>query len=62
MVVVVRVVGTELDVCDVYLCNVYSEDRDGSGFISWEEFSGPKGAAPPDYSAPEFQVPVRHFI
>ncbi|KAL3937546.1 MAG: hypothetical protein SGBAC_007370 [Bacillariaceae sp.] len=23
------------------------EDKDGDGFISWEEFSGPKGAAPP---------------
>ncbi|CAJ1939059.1 unnamed protein product [Cylindrotheca closterium] len=23
------------------------EDKDGDGFISWEEFSGPKGATPP---------------
>ena len=31
------------------------EDADSSGWISWEEFSGPKGSGPPDYSAPEFQ-------
>ena len=23
------------------------EDKDGDGFISWEEFSGPKGSKPP---------------
>jgi FK506-binding protein 14 len=23
-----------------------SEDKDGDGFVSWEEFSGPKGDAP----------------
>ena len=23
-----------------------NEDKDGDGFISWEEFSGPKGANP----------------
>ena len=26
---------------------VEEEDRDGDGFISWEEFRGPKGASPP---------------
>lgn len=25
-----------------------SEDKDKDGFVSWEEFGGPKGAAPPD--------------
>lgn len=24
-----------------------NEDKDKDGFISWEEFSGPKGSAPP---------------
>merc|ERR1712150_46955 len=27
------------------------EDKDGDGFISWEEFSGPKGDAPPTYAS-----------
>ena len=36
-----------------------SEDVDGNGYVSWDEFSGPKGTAPPDYNAPEFQAPVR---
>lgn len=29
------------------------EDKDGDGFISWEEFSGPKGAKPPGSIADE---------
>ena len=37
------------------------EDKDGSGFISWEEFSGPKGTAPPDYSDPQFQKASLYF-
>jgi len=24
---------------------LYTEDKDGDGFISWDEFSGPKGDA-----------------
>ena len=27
------------------------EDKDGDGFISWEEFSGPKGEKPPGTTA-----------
>mmetsp|Transcript_9443 Transcript_9443/g.12279 ORF Transcript_9443/g.12279 Transcript_9443/m.12279 type:complete len:102 (+) Transcript_9443:203-508(+) len=29
------------------------EDQDGDGFISWEEFGGPKGDAPPTYASDE---------
>ena len=29
------------------------EDADGDGFISWEEFSGPKGKTPPGSIADE---------
>jgi len=32
------------------------EDADGNGWISWEEFSGPKGSAPPNYKAQKTQV------
>lgn len=25
------------------------EDKDKDGFVSWEEFTGPKGSSPPDH-------------
>lgn len=28
-----------------------SDDRNKDGFITWEEFSGPKGGAPPTYAS-----------
>merc|ERR1739846_233793 len=30
-----------------------AEDKDGDGFISWEEFSGPKGDSAPEVAAKE---------